>query len=187
MTGADPTFALALAVVLAAVYLLVLRAVDANEKEPVWALGVLLLAGALAGALLPLVAGGDEAALGRPEGALVVEPARFAAIALGLVAVEAISRLRGWSELNGLLDGLLYGAAAGLGVATGEAFVRELSTPAAIEALTGGLGPLDTLWRSALAGPGPRSPRARARWPTWCSARPATSRSRRPPSSRSRP
>jgi hypothetical protein len=38
---------------------------------------------------------------------------------------ESIGRLRGWSEVNGLLDGLVYGGAVGLGFATGEAFLRE--------------------------------------------------------------
>jgi hypothetical protein len=42
------------------------------------------------------------------------------------LVLGAVARWRGWSEVNGLLDGVVYGAAAGLGTATGAAFTLEL-------------------------------------------------------------
>jgi hypothetical protein len=63
-----------------------------------------------------------------------------------------MSRSRGWSELNGLMDGLVYGAAAGLGFAVGQQLLNTIlvprsSMPAVFVPSFGQM-----LWTQALAG-----------------------------------
>jgi hypothetical protein len=59
--------------------------------------------------------------------ALSDEIAKFLAMLAVLAIFNGIAGLRGWSEINGLMDGVVYGAAIGLGFATGEAFVYHLT------------------------------------------------------------
>ena len=144
-------YALALAVIIAAIYLAVVRFMDLNEKEPLWAVGFLFFLGAIFAAILPLLVSSIVLELSTFWGAVAEELAKFVAFALGLVALGAVARARGWSEIVGLMDGIVYGTAVGFGFATGEAFVRELTFggalgPAAVA------GPLATLWTTALSG-----------------------------------
>ena len=118
--------ALALAVVVAMVYLFVIRALDLNEKEPLWAVALVLGLGAVAGSVLYLAVDSTVLELQLWGGAIATEAAKVVAIAAAFAVLGAVSRLRGWSEVNGVLDGVVYGATAGLGLAVGVTFIREL-------------------------------------------------------------
>lgn len=149
--SAEGAYALSLALIVAIIYLALVRFMDLNEKEPLWAVGAMFLLGAVAAAILPLLVGYAVLELNPLWEALSDEVAKFVAFFLGVVAFAAVARSRGWSEISGLMDGVVYGTALGLGFATGEAFVRELAFGGAI----GGAiyaGPLATLWTTALAG-----------------------------------
>src|SRR5215207_7955065 len=60
-------------------------------------------------------------------GAFSKELAKFIALVLGVVALGAIARQRGWAEIGGLMDGIVYGTAIGLGFVIGETLSRELT------------------------------------------------------------
>src|SRR4051794_32860624 len=124
--AAHPTLALTLAVIVAAVYVVVLRLIDINEKEPMWALGLLLGLGTMAGALLPLIVTSPTLEIGFRLPALAEETAKFVALAAGIALLAVIGRMRGFSEVNGVGDGIVYGAAAGLGFAVGDALTDQL-------------------------------------------------------------
>ena len=118
----DPTVAASLAIVGSFACIVLLRMVDLNEKEPAWALALLLWLGASSAAGVALLDPYDgDGALGV---ALESDVAKLAAIAAGLGLLAAIARLRGWSEVTGPVDGAVYGAAAGLGFAIGEGMLR---------------------------------------------------------------
>lgn len=148
----DPLFALSLAVIVAALYILVLRLIDVNEKEPVWALALVLLIGVVCAAVAAAVVEPSFRELEAYGTAITAEVSKFIAIALGVIALEGVSRSRGWSEINGPVDGLIYGAAAGLGFATGDALIRELSVPATVVGLGTETGSFALLWTTLLAG-----------------------------------
>jgi hypothetical protein len=84
-------------------------------------------------------------------GSVAEEAAKFLAFTLGAVALAAVARSRGWSEISGPMDGIVYGTAVGFGYATGEAFVRELSFGGALGGAVGA-GPFATLWTTVLTG-----------------------------------
>ncbi|HEV3229763.1 MAG TPA: PrsW family glutamic-type intramembrane protease [Solirubrobacteraceae bacterium] len=149
--GSDPAFALSLAVVVAIVYLAVLRLADLNEKEPLWTMGLVLLVGALAAAVLSVLVHARTLHGTDVLASVADEVAIFAAVSAGIGLLEAVGKLRGWSEINGLVDGSLYGAAAGLGFATGEAFIRELHASSLFGTAVNS-APLDLLWPTLLGG-----------------------------------
>jgi hypothetical protein len=61
---------------------------------------------------------------------MLKELARFVAIGAGVAVLFAVGQSRGFREINGLMDGMVYGAAGGLGFATGMSFAREILLPA---------------------------------------------------------
>lgn len=148
----DPAIALSLSLVVALAYLAVLRLVDPYEKEPLWALCMMLFFGAAsagcAAAFVPADAR-EDTALGI---ALTAELSKLLAMAAGMAAFALVKRLKGWSEVNGLIDGVVYGAAAGLGFATGSAFVSEIAFSTSGGQLPGQPGFLDALLTTALSG-----------------------------------
>jgi hypothetical protein len=148
----DPGFALSLAVVVGAIYLLLLRLVDVNEKEPVWALGLMLLLGAAGGLVLSTIVDGRTLYGTTVLASVADEATIFVCLTAGVAVLEAIGRLRGWSEINGPSDGLIYGAAVGLGFATGLAFVRELQTSPQLLVIAGANSNGATLWTTLLSG-----------------------------------
>lgn len=137
--------ALALAIVLAVIYLLLVRFMDLNEKEPFWALGVVFAIGAIAAVVLYSAVGSARLETGLVAGPLLREIGKILAVGVALYVLQVLGRGRGWSEVNGALDGVVYGMAVGLGFATGIVFVQELlaqqglafglPTPSAIEQL----------------------------------------------------
>jgi protease PrsW len=118
-------YALPFSVVVAAIYLAIVRFMDLNEKEPLWALGLMLVLGTIAAVIVDLLV--SDVLLGPSTlwQALVEVSAQFVAFYLGAVALTAVARMRGWLEINDLMDGIVYGTAVGLGFAVGETFVRE--------------------------------------------------------------
>jgi RsiW-degrading membrane proteinase PrsW (M82 family) len=141
--------ALALAVLIGIVYLAIVRFIDLNEKEPLWALGLLFAIGAVA-SVLPLIVPSIERTLRPWVGATADQIAMFLAIFAGMAALDAIGRLRGWSEVTGLMDGMVYGAAAGLGFATGQAFIGILGSEGSFPGLTP--SHFSLFWTHALVG-----------------------------------
>lgn len=146
--GTPGLYALSLAVVVAAIYLALVRFMDLNEKEPLWAVGLLFFLGALAAAAVALIVPSTVRELSVVWGAVSDETARFIAFSVGAAVLAIVASHKGWSEIGGLMDGVVYGAAAGFGFATGSAFVRELSVGGALDAA----GPFTTLWTTALLG-----------------------------------
>ena len=144
-------YALSLALIVAIIDLALVRFMDLNEKEPLWAVGLMFLLGAMAAAVLPLLVGYALLELNQLWEAVFEEVAKFVAFFLGMVTLGAVARSRGWSEVSGLMDGIVYGTALGFGYATGEAFVRELSFGGALGG-TIDVGPFATLWTTVLAG-----------------------------------
>lgn len=148
---AEGAYALSLTLIVAVVYLAIVRFMDLNEKEPLWAVGLLFFTGLVSAAVLSLLVGSDVLALSVPWGPMAEEVAKLVAFALGAVALAAAARSRGWSEINGLMDGIVYGTAVGFGYATGETLVRELSFGGTLSAAVGA-GPFATLWTTVLTG-----------------------------------
>ena len=147
----DPAHTLALTIVVAIIYLAILRFVDMNEKEPLWALALLFFLGMVAGGVITLIVDSIVLELTVLSASIAEESGRFAAVAIGVAALWAIGRLRGWSEISGLMDGIVYGAAAGLGFATGQVFIqRLLFSPTFATGFEG--TPLTVLWSTALVG-----------------------------------
>jgi hypothetical protein len=128
------------AVILAAsvglVYLALLRLVDVNEREPIWALGLLLGCGFVVGSQLRLVVGTRLLDLTVWPAIAAREAGVLLALLIGFAAFHGIERWRGWSEVSDVMDGLVYGAAAGLGTSVGELFVRELDERGIVASLT---------------------------------------------------
>jgi RsiW-degrading membrane proteinase PrsW (M82 family) len=149
VTGSSSGFALAVAVVVALIYLLVLRVVDLNEREPLWALSLCLVLGAVAALLVPVFSHGTSQVSAWPA-AISQELGKFVALLGAMAIFNAIGRLRGWSDVNDVLDGVVYGAAVGLGFATGAAFVHQLSAGTTALGATVGSGTI--LWTTLLSG-----------------------------------
>lgn len=149
--SSSTAFVLTLVVVVAVVYLLLLRFMDVNEREPFWALGMALLAGAAAAFITRAFVGSPLLELNSLGGSAVRVVGMLVAFLALLAGLSVAARLRGFSEFHGLMDGLVYGMAVGLGYATGEVFFRQLIGGGAIAAFTG-VGRLDTLWTTLLLG-----------------------------------
>ena len=128
----NPGFYVTFAVVQAALLLLLIRALDRYEREPLSLLALMGLWGATGAAALALV--GNEAVKSglAPDAKIVFGDAIAAPIveevAKGLALVAAVlgsrwaSRRLGTPRFEGLTDGLVYGAAVGLGFAFTEDF-----------------------------------------------------------------
>lgn len=147
--GAGAT-ALALSVVVGMVYLTIVRFLDLNEKEPLWTTALVFVMGVVSATYLHLVASSPFLELNFWGGILTRELVLFATVSLGVAVLAAIGRLRGWSEISGVMDGVVYGAAAGFGFATGTTFVRELLFAGTGDLL--GQSAFAQLWPVALVG-----------------------------------
>ncbi|HEY7501942.1 MAG TPA: PrsW family glutamic-type intramembrane protease [Vicinamibacterales bacterium] len=109
---------------LALLYLVVVRFLDVNEREPLWSLALLFTLGGTAAIALHLLVDSTWLELTVLPSALCEEVSKFAAIVVGVHVLAAVGRLRGWSEVTDLVDGIVYGVAAGLGFAVGGTFFR---------------------------------------------------------------
>jgi protease PrsW len=113
-------------ILVAIVYLILIRFMDLNEKESFGAILTVFGVGAVLGAVVSLV--GGAAALDPLLTALFFEGGKFVALFGGLALLSMNSRRRGWSEVGSLMDGVVYGATAGLGFATGYRLLSELTS-----------------------------------------------------------
>jgi hypothetical protein len=121
----DVTLAISVAVTVTVLCIAALRVIDVNEKEPLWALALLVWLGVVAAGVTALAFDPTDSVL---RAALLAEGAKAVAIVTGLSALGWIGRRRGTSELNSVLDWLIYGAAAGVGFAIGDGFLRATFT-----------------------------------------------------------
>ena len=145
--------ALALAVVLAIIYMVIVRFMDLNEKEPLWAMALVFGIGFIAAVLLYFIVGSTILETRLVLGPVVREIGKFVAVGLAIGALQAIGRNRGWSEVDGALDGVVYGTAVGLGFATGAVLATQLlSSPDPVLEVLPAVGAFDRIWPVALIG-----------------------------------
>lgn len=136
-------------VVVALLYLVIVRCLDVNEREPIWSLLLAFVVGGAAAGALNLGVTSVALNLDVWRGAALREVSLFVAIALVFKILDEIGRLRGWSEVTDLVDGLIYGMAAGLGFVCGEA-IAQLDPAATID--LGHVSVLVTIRSTAVAG-----------------------------------
>jgi protease PrsW len=110
---------------MAVIYLSIVRFADMNEKEPLWAMLLFFVGGAVVAALVRVVAPADLELLVLPAAA-GKELGRFLAIGAGVGVLALLGQMRGWHDFNGTMDGVVYGTTAGLGFGTGERVFQEL-------------------------------------------------------------
>jgi hypothetical protein len=144
--------ALALAGAITILYLVTVRLMDLNEKEPLWALSLVFSIGVVAAFVLNLAVDSRVLELATFAAASGKDVAKFIGLLLGLAAFAGVARRRGWSEITGLTDGVVYGAAVGLGFAAGSVFVREIVGQFGTAGDAFRPGVLGTLWPIAVLG-----------------------------------
>ena len=106
-------------------YVTLVRFVDMNEKEPLWAMLLFfVLGGAVSFAFAKLAP--PALLLSTAPLALAEELARFAATGAGIGVLLWQGRRQGYEEFNGTLDGVVYGATVGLGFATAQRLAGNL-------------------------------------------------------------
>lgn len=135
--------------VMVVIYVALVRFVDMNEKEPLWAMLLFFaLGGAMAYALAKLAP--PSLALSHWPMALAEELAQLAAMGAGLLVLLWHGRRRGYDEFNGTLDGVVYGATVGLGFATAERLAASSIGQAVIPGMAPGV--FDGLGTALLEG-----------------------------------
>ncbi|MCC7349097.1 MAG: PrsW family intramembrane metalloprotease [Phycisphaerales bacterium] len=151
--GANAT-ALWVAVIVAIIYLILVRLADMNEKEPLWAVAVVFLFGFVGAIILMFAVDSITLEFNVWASAIWEEVVRFLALFAGMLALNAFAQSRGWSEMGGMMDGIVYGATAGLGFAVGQSFVHDVMMPAHAGPLAAVMAPsFGTLvWTTALKG-----------------------------------
>jgi RsiW-degrading membrane proteinase PrsW (M82 family) len=112
---------------LAAIYLVIVRFVDMNEKEPLWAMLLVFALGAGSGIAVTMIASQSLIGLNAWTSASIKELVKFLAIGAGVGVLILYGQRRGWEEFNGTMDGIVYGTCAGLGFGVGEQLVHELT------------------------------------------------------------
>jgi hypothetical protein len=111
---------------IAGVYLFVVRLIDMNEKEPWWAMAMLFVFGVVASVALLSLAPATVTELSALGSAVTKAGAKFLAIGAGVGALVLYGQRRGWEEFNGTMDGIVYGTCGGFGFGIGEQLVHEL-------------------------------------------------------------
>lgn len=124
----DPAFLIPYALAQAAFFLWLIHFLDIYEREPASALAFMSLWGATGAAALTLTLGrwvlerfdsGDRT-VDAMVAALVEEPAKGAALVAAFGVSQLVARRTGSLAFEGVSDGLVYGAAVGLGFAFTE-------------------------------------------------------------------
>lgn len=134
----------------AVAYLALVRLADVNEREPIWSVLVaFVIGGAAAGALF---LGVDRVVLtlGAWPGAILREVALGVSLAVVCAVLAAVSRLQGWPLMADVLDGIIYGAAAGLGFTCAETIATIAPQPSLVTLAAPPL--VDMAATSALSG-----------------------------------
>lgn len=144
----DPSFLITYAVVQTLVFLLLVRFLDLYEHEPLSILAVMSLWGAIGATSLSVIGNGIVVRTLPPDIDLVFGPAISAPVveelAKGIALVAAFvfaawgHKRFGLMQLGGVTDGIVYGAAVGLGFAFTED-LHYLLRSAASEGLDAGL------------------------------------------------
>lgn len=144
----SPSFLITYAVVQTLVFLLLIRFLDLYEHEPLSILGVMALWGAIGATSLSAIGNGIVREVLPPDIDLVFGPAISAPLveelAKGSALIAAFTfaawghRRFGIMQLGGVTDGIVYGAAVGLGFAFTED-IHYLLSAAASEGLDAGL------------------------------------------------
>ncbi len=132
----------------AVIFLIVIRFMDLNEKESFGAILLVLAIGAAVGAILQTTLS-STIELDNTMGPIVVSGGIFVAILVGLLVLNASTRSKGWSALGSLMDGVVYGTTAGLGVALGSVIVSSFKTTSLIG---DSLGAANNIGATALGG-----------------------------------
>ena len=130
MEAMAPTFFITFAVVQTIVFLLLIRFLDLYEREPISVLAVLMLWGMIGATSLSAVGNVAVKRLLPPEigvvfgsaisAPLVEEVAKGAALVVVLFVALWAYRRFGLLQFEGVTDGIVYGAAVGLGFAFTE-------------------------------------------------------------------
>lgn len=146
--------ALWVAVIVAVIYVILIRLADMNEKEPLWAVVMVFLFGFVGAIILVTAVSSVTLEFNFWASAIWEEVVRFLALFVGMLALGAFAHSRGWSEMGGMMDGIVYGATAGLGFAVGQEFVRSIMMPQHSGPLAVALAPTfgTLVWTSALKG-----------------------------------
>src|SRR5688572_28971913 len=92
---------------LAVIYLLIVRFVDMNEKEPLWAMLLLFGLGASSGVAVTMIASQTLLELNPWASASIKELVKFLAIGAGVFVLVLYGQRRGWEEFNGTMDGIV--------------------------------------------------------------------------------
>ena len=108
--------------------LTIVRFVDVNEREPVWALLVAFLFGGAVAGLAHALTTGPDLAMQQWRQAAVIESAKFVALVATSAVFAGVARLKGWSELSDVTDGIVFGIAVGLGYSACETMIEEFSS-----------------------------------------------------------
>jgi protease PrsW len=119
------TSTLVTTLLMAVIYLSIVRFADMNEKEPLWAMLLFFFGGAVMAAIVRAVAPANLELTVLPAAA-GKELGRFLAIGAGVGVLAVLGQIRGWHDFNGTMDGVVYGTTAGLGFGTGERVFQEL-------------------------------------------------------------
>jgi RsiW-degrading membrane proteinase PrsW (M82 family) len=129
-TLTHPAFLVIFALIQAVVFLLLIRFLDLYEREPLSVLAIMAAWGATGAVALSLVGNGIVLGLLPPEvgetfgpaiaAPLVEEAAKGLALGIAFCLSWWAARRFGFLEFEGLTDGIVYGAAVGLGFAFTE-------------------------------------------------------------------
>src|SRR5215217_143690 len=148
-TLTHPAFLVTFALIQAVVFLLLIRFLDLYEREPLSVLAIMATWGATGAVALSLIGNGIVLGLLPPTVSETFGPAIAAPlveeVAKGLALVVAFflswwaARRFGFLEFEGLTDGIVYGAAVGLGFAFTEDLLYLLNV-ANEQGLEAGLG-----------------------------------------------
>lgn len=136
---------------IALAYLAILRLVDLNEREPLWSLVLMVWCGLTASAIVHLLFRSPLLFLEPVREAAIEEAATLAAFGFGFAILHAVGRWKGWTEISDVMDGLVYGAATGLGFAMGATLLQLIDRPSGTLAAVLP-GPLAVFWTGALGG-----------------------------------
>jgi RsiW-degrading membrane proteinase PrsW (M82 family) len=121
------TSTLVTTLLLAVLYLGIVRFVDMNEKEPLWAMLMVFALGVTTAIATTMVATQTLLGLSLWGSAAVKEVVKFFAVGAGVGVLVLYGHRRGWEEFNGTMDGIVYGTCAGLGFGVGEQLIHELT------------------------------------------------------------
>src|SRR5918994_7737764 len=144
---AQPEFLVTFALIQAVVFLLLLRFLDLYEREPLSVLALMAAWGAVGGAILSTAGNEAIAALLPPKieaglgsaisGPLVEECAKGLALVAAFVLSHWAFERFGFLEFEGVTDGIVYGAAVGLGFAFTEDLLYLWNNTSALGPETG--------------------------------------------------